>query len=84
MADFGGNNSTGQNIRTADRHCTGISEKSGQKRDVDRTQTVLSVDVLFRDGLYLNANNDKTGYYSVVCKQCILLLSIRTSVFDSL
>ena len=32
-------------IRTADRHLTGFSGKSGQKRDKDRTRTVLSADV---------------------------------------
>ena len=32
-------------IRTTDRHRTGLSGKSGQKRDTDRTRTVLSADV---------------------------------------
>ena len=32
-------------IRTPDRHRTGFSGKSGQKRDTDRTRTVLSADV---------------------------------------
>ena len=32
-------------IRTADRHRTRFSGKSGQKRDTDRTRTVLSADV---------------------------------------
>ena len=34
-------------IRTADRHRTRFSGKSGQKRDKDRTRTVLSADVCF-------------------------------------
>ena len=41
---------SGQNpdrIRTADRHRTGFSGKSGQKRDTDRTRTVLSADVCY-------------------------------------
>ena len=35
-------------IRTADRHRTRFSGKSGQKRDKDRTRTVLSADVCLR------------------------------------
>ena len=34
-------------IRTADGHWTEFSGKSGQKRDTDRTRTVLSADVCF-------------------------------------
>ena len=36
-------------IQTADGHRTEFSGKSGQKRDTDRTRTVLSADVCFEE-----------------------------------
>ena len=43
-----GQSDTRQKIRTADRHRTRFSRKSGRKRDKLRTRTVLSADVWFK------------------------------------
>ena len=50
-----GQTDTGQKIRTADRHPTRFSGKSGQKRDKDRTRTVLSADDSSQFGLILGS-----------------------------